>query len=66
MLANNLFYIIFNIEVVYYLANAININEIKAQEKEIKQMICVDINKVYDALTFDNLKEIWNNVLKKI
>ena len=57
---------IINKEVVYYVAKAININEIKAQEKEIKQMIWVDINKVYDTLTFDNLKEIWNNVLKKI
>ena len=50
-------------EVVYYLAKPLNKNIIK-QELEIKDILWVDIDKVIDVLTFDNLKELWKKVLK--
>ena len=52
-------------EVVYYLAKPFNSNIIK-QESEIKDILWVDIDKVVDILTFDNLKELWGKVLKDI
>ena len=52
-------------EVVYYLAKPLNSNIIK-QESEIKDILWVDIDKVVDILTFDNLKELWGKVLKDI
>ena len=50
-------------EVVYYLAKPLNKNIIK-QELEIKEILWIDIDKVIDVLTFDNLKELWKKVLK--
>ncbi len=52
-------------EVVYYLAKPLNKNIIK-QESEINDILWVDIDKVIDILTFDNLKELWKKVLKEI
>lgn len=52
-------------EVVYYLAKPINKNIIK-QESEINDILWVDIDKVIDILTFNNLKELWKKVLKEI
>ncbi len=51
-------------EVVYFLAKPINKNIIK-QESEIKEILWIDIDKVVDILTFDNLKELWKKVLKE-
>ena len=51
-------------EVVYYLAKPLNKNIIK-QESEINDTLWVDIDKVIDILTFDNLKELWKKVLKE-
>ena len=51
-------------EVVYYLAKPLNKNIIK-QESEINDILWVDIDKVIDILTFDNLKELWKKVLKE-
>ena len=52
-------------EVVYYLAKPLNKNIIK-QESEINDILWVDIDKVIDILTFNNLKELWKKVLKEI
>ena len=52
-----------NKEVVYYVASITNINDLKPQIKEINKMLWVNIDKVYDTLTFDNLKNIWKDVL---
>lgn len=52
-------------EVVYYLAKPLNKNIIK-QESEINDILWVDIDKVIDILTFDNLKDLWKKVLKEI
>ena len=52
-------------EVVYYLAKPLNKNIIK-QESEINDILWIDIDKVIDILTFDNLKELWKKVLKEI
>ena len=50
-------------EVIYYLAKPINNNIIK-QKTEIKEILWVDVDKVIDILTFDNLKVLWKKVLK--
>ena len=35
------------------------------QEDEVEEAIWVDIDRVYDILTFDNLKTMWLSVLEK-
>lgn len=52
-------------EVIYFLAKPINKN-IKKQESEINDILWIDIDKVIDILTFDNMKELWKKVLKDI
>lgn len=52
--------------VVYFLAKLTGENNIIAQEEEINEVIWVDIDKAEDILTFDNLKELWKEVLKEI
>ncbi len=52
-------------EVIYFLAKPINKN-IKKQESEINDILWIDIDKVIDLLTFDNMKELWKKVLKDI
>ena len=52
--------------VVYFLAKLVGENNIIAQEEEINEVIWVDIDKVEDILTFDNLKELWKEVLKEV
>ena len=53
-------------KVVYFLAKLTGENNIIAQEEEINEVIWVDIDKVEDILTFDNLKELWKEVLKEV
>ena len=53
-------------KVVYFLAKLTGENNIIAQEEEINEVIWVDIDKAEDILTFDNLKELWKEVLKEI
>ena len=53
-------------KVVYFLAKLVGENNIIAQEEEINEVIWVDIDKVEDILTFDNLKELWKEVLKEV
>lgn len=52
--------------VVYFLAKLTGENKVVAQEEEINEVIWVDIDKVEDILTFDNLKELWKEVLKEV
>jgi len=49
--------------VVYFVAHPIDKIELKIQEAEIKKAIWVDINEVESYLMYDNIKELWNNVL---
>ena len=51
--------------VVYFLAKLTGENNIIAQVEEINEVIWVDIDKVEDILTFDNLKELWKEVLNR-
>ncbi len=51
--------------VVYFIAKAIN-NDVKLQIEEIDDIAWVDIEKIEDILTFDNLKELWKVVLNKV
>ena len=51
--------------VVYFIAKAIN-NDVKLQIEEIDDIAWVDIEKVEDILTFDNLQELWKVVLNKV
>lgn len=52
--------------VVYFLAKLTGENKVVAQEEEINEVLWVDIDKVEDILTFDNLKELWKEVLKEV
>lgn len=52
--------------VIYFLAKLTGENKVVAQEEEINEVIWVDIDKAEDILTFDNLKELWKEVLKEI
>ena len=51
--------------VVYFIAKAIN-NDVKLQIEEIDDIAWVDIEKVEDILTFDNLQKLWKVVLNKV
>lgn len=51
--------------VVYFIAHPIDKIELKIQESEIKSAIWVDINEVENYLMYDNIKELWNNVLNE-
>ncbi len=53
-------------EVVYFVAVPINSNNLKVQEKEIKEGFWVDIDDVESKLTFDNLKELWRKVMSEL
>lgn len=51
--------------VVYYIAKNLN-NKIIKQEKEIKDIKWVPIDEVMDLLQYDNIKKLWQDVLKTI
>ena len=53
-------------EVVYFVAKVDGKVDIKPQIEEINSIAWIDIAKVEDILTFDNLKELWKAVLNKI
>lgn len=53
-------------EVVYFVAKVDGKVDIKPQIEEINGIVWIDIVKVEDILTFDNLKELWKVVLNKI
>ncbi len=52
-------------EVVYFIAKPQNEN-IRIQESELLDATWVDIDDVYNILTFYNLKNLWKDVLTKI
>lgn len=52
-------------EVVYFIAHPKKDVSIIIQEDEIDSAMWVNIDDVYNILTFDNLKELWLNVLNK-
>ena len=52
-------------EVVYYLAKPITKN-VKKQDSEISKILWVDIDKVINILTYDNMKDMYKKVLKDI
>lgn len=52
-------------ESVFFVATPTSLNIIK-QESEINNIEWVDIDEVYDKLTFDNTKEMWIKVRKDI
>ena len=53
-------------EVVYFVAKVDGKVDIKPQIEEINSIAWIEIAKVEDILTFDNLKELWKVVLNKI
>ena len=53
-------------EVVYFVAKVDGKVDIKPQIEEINAIVWIDIAKVEDILTFDNLKELWKVVLNHI
>lgn len=52
-------------EVVYFVSFLKNNNDVIIQEEEIESYMWVDIDEVYDILTFDNLKNLWNEAMEK-
>ena len=53
-------------EVVYFVAKVDGKVDIKPQIEEINGIVWIEIAKVEDILTFDNLKELWKVVLNHI
>lgn len=52
-------------EVVYFVAKPLN-SSITIQESELLDAKWIDIEDVESIITFDNLRNLWNEVLKKI
>ena len=52
-------------EVVYFIARPLN-KKIVIQESELLDAFWIDINKVEELLTYENLKELWRKVLAKM
>jgi len=64
----SIFYLVngnINKEVVYFVGYPKNTN-IKIQEQELESAQWIELQKVEEILTFDNLKELWRKVLKEI
>jgi 8-oxo-dGTP pyrophosphatase MutT (NUDIX family) len=53
-------------EVVYFLATPTDGFVVKKQDSEIADTFWVDMDKVRETLTYDNLRELWDNVLKDL
>ena len=52
--------------VIFFVAHPIDNMNIIAQEVEIKDIKWIDIHKVEEKLTFDNLKELWRTVYQEV
>ena len=52
-------------EVVYFVSFLDGESNIRIQEEEVENAFWIDIDKVYDILTFNNLKEMWLSAYKK-
>lgn len=48
-----------NKEVVYYIANVINKDFQNKKEKEISDIIWIEIDEVENILSFENIKKLW-------
>ena len=57
---------VINKDAVYYIAEPKDNVELKAQEEEVEEAIWVDINDAENYLEFDNIKDLWNQVLDKL
>ena len=55
-----------NKEVVYFIGKPKNSIEEKKQEEEIANIFWISKDKVRETLTYDNLKQVWDKVLKDI
>ena len=55
-----------NKEVVYFVAQAKENQELKRQESEIDSVFWADMEDVINILTFDNLKELWKKAYEDI
>ena len=50
-------------DVIYFVADSLNDN-IVIQEEEVRSSFWAPIEEVRDILTFDNLKELWDEVME--
>ena len=48
--------------VVYFMASVVGSSDIKVQEEELSDCFWIDISKVSEILSFDNLKNMWLDV----
>jgi len=53
-------------EVVFFLGKVKNDTNSKPQEGEVTEVLWVDIDKVEEKLSFENIKKMWQKVLKDI
>ena len=53
-------------EVVYFIAKPKSLFNIKKQDEDIDNILLVDIKDVNNILTFDNLKNLWIDILNDI
>lgn len=53
-------------EVVYFLGKIINDENPVGQEGEVTEVLWIDIDKVEEKLSFDNIKKMWKKVKKDI
>ena len=52
-------------EVVFFISFLDGSSDIHIQEDEVEDAFWIDVDKVYDILTFDNLKEMWKSAYDK-
>lgn len=55
-----------NKEVVYFLAKPRDNFEIKKQESEISNVFWIDKEKVRETLTYENLRQIWDQAIRDL
>lgn len=55
-----------NKEVVYFLARPKKTFEIINQEKEVSRVFWVDKEKVRETLTYENLRQVWDQVINDL
>ena len=53
-------------EVIFFIAKVIDSHNITPQESEIDEVLWKDINQVKELLTYQNMKDLWDQVLKDI
>ena len=53
-------------DVVYFIGKVVDDTNIKPQKGEVKEVIWVDIDRVEDKLSFENIKKMWRKILKDI